>query len=146
MPTAALAQALKPSDIDAHLENGAAKLETECVITTAINTMKARADPCVVSLIVVLRMVTVLAGLVVAAIEWSHYENGRICSRYVPPESPHYICAGNFWQLATLTITRISAGVVLAALMVVLTSKLQNSKRVVQASFVGSVIDFEPSE
>eukprot|EP00953_Heterococcus_sp_UTEX-ZZ885_P009112 5405-Heterococcus_DN1.PRE.1 len=151
MPTAPPAQVLKSFDIDAHLESGAgncraAKLETECAFTTSINAMKARADPCVVSLIVVLRMVTVLAGLVVAAIEWSHYENGRICSRYVPPESPYYICAGNIWQLATLTITRISAGVVLAALMVVLTSKLQNTKRLVQASFVGSVIDFEPSD
>ena len=146
MPTAPLTKAPKSFDIDARIENGAATIDTECAITAAINAMKAKADPCVISLIVVLRIVTVLAGVIVAAIEWSHYTNGRICSRYVPPESPYYICAGNIWQLATLTITRFSAGVILAALIVVLTSKLQNTKRVVQSSFVGSVIDFEPSE
>jgi hypothetical protein len=131
-------------------------------------------EPFVISIMVVLRFFAFASGVAVAAYEWSHYKNGRICARYVPSSSPYHICASTPWQLSMLTVTRYMAGevnraidavteplttstktlyvvsdrvagVILASLLVVLCSKLHTTRRVIQNSFVGSLIDFEPT-
>jgi hypothetical protein len=86
--------------------------------------LKHDAGPSVVSLITVLRLLTLLSGVAVAANEWSHYKDGKICSRYLKPQDTYYICAETHWQLAVLTATRVSAGAVLACLVIVFFTKV----------------------
>jgi TRAP-type uncharacterized transport system fused permease subunit len=107
--------------------SSASRLRTESAMRLAsLLSLKQDAGPSVVSLITVLRLLTLLSGLAVAAYEWSHYKGGKICSRYLKPEDTYYICAETHWQLAVLTATRISAGAVLACLVIVFFTKVSS--------------------
>ena len=83
------------------------------------------AYPATVFLVVKLRLQAIVMGLVLVALEVSHYKDGVICTRYVKQESPYYLCAHAWWQLCALAIIEFSAGVVLASLLVALGCALQ---------------------
>jgi TRAP-type uncharacterized transport system fused permease subunit len=103
--------------------SSASRLKTESAMASLLF-LRQDPGPSIVSLITVLRLLTLLSGLAVAANEWSHYKDGKICSRYLKPEDTYFICAGTVWQLAVLTATRVSAGAVLACLVIVFFTKV----------------------
>eukprot|EP00953_Heterococcus_sp_UTEX-ZZ885_P013327 7618-Heterococcus_DN1.PRE.4 len=70
-----------------------------------------------------LRVITALSGAAVAAVEWSKYKDGRICADYSPESDRYYGCLSGPGHLVLLTITRVSAGAVLAALCIVFFTK-----------------------
>jgi hypothetical protein len=66
----------------------ASRLRSESTMRSLLS-LKHDAGPSVVSLITVLRLLTLLSGLAVAANEWSHYKDGKICSRYLKPQDTY---------------------------------------------------------
>jgi TRAP-type uncharacterized transport system fused permease subunit len=103
--------------------SSASRLKTQQTMAS-LSSLRQDSGPSVVSLITVLRLLTLLSGLAVAANEWSYYKDGKICGRYLKPGDTYFICAGTVWQLAVLTATRISAGAVLACLVIVFFTKV----------------------
>jgi hypothetical protein len=162
-------------------------------------------DEWAISLHSVLRVMTFMSGAAVVARAWSNYADGQICAQH-PEESPRYYgCLSGVAQLVLLSVTRFSAGCVLAALFIVFFTKvsqqcedkssllyyvlhcrtrtrktvvvlpkdslaahctvagiecvadtilhitcfccaqMHNSRRFLQGSFLGSLIDFEPT-
>eukprot|EP00953_Heterococcus_sp_UTEX-ZZ885_P032541 16988-Heterococcus_DN1.PRE.2 len=97
--------------------SSASRLKPQYAMASLFSSLRQDSGPSVVPLITVLRLLTLLSGLAVAANEWSYYKDGKICSRYLKPGDTYFICAGTVWQLAVLTATRVSAGAVLACLI-----------------------------
>ena len=88
-----------------------ARVQSEMLASETLREMHERErDPFVISIMVVLRLFAFASGVAVVAYEWSHYENGQICARYVNASSPYRICASTGWQLFVLTVTRYMAG------------------------------------
>jgi TRAP-type uncharacterized transport system fused permease subunit len=106
------------------LSSASRLIRKKSAMGSLFSSLRQDSGPSVVSLITVLRLLTLLSGLAVAANEWSYYKDGKICGRYLKPGDTYFICAGTVWQLAVLTATRISAGAVLACLVIVFFTKV----------------------
>jgi hypothetical protein len=65
-----------------------------------------------------------MSGAAVVARAWGNYKDGQICAEH-PEDSPRYYgCLSGITQLVLLSITRFSAGCVLAALFIVFFTKV----------------------